>query len=177
MFTNEKVETPYELKGQTMASEHLWDNWMEEMGIIPMYITKPDFYTALEQGVVDGMGNAIDNIIPGGLEKVTKYIIQPGVFQGNGVHIINLETWNNLPSDLQDLIMDIQIEIEGEMEEYFDKLLGDQMQLCLDAGMELIKFSPEDAKYYRDLAYETEWEVNLEKYPEIAAKMQELTSK
>ena len=71
------------------------------------------------------------------------------------------------------------IENEKEYVPHFVQLAKDERQLMLDAGMEAIEFSPDDTKWYVDLAYSAGWDAvvkNIEP-PELGLKLKELQTK
>ena len=47
----------------------------------------------------------------------------------------------------------------------------------LDAGVKVSTFSPEDAKYLRDLLVRVEWAAYEKDWPEMAAKLKPLLTK
>ena len=55
-----------------------------------------------------------------GLQEVTKFMIEPGVFQMEPATMINLDRWKKIPKDLQDLLLDVIQEYEyiGTMRNY-----------------------------------------------------------
>ena len=87
---------------------------------------------------------------------------------------MNLDSWNQLPPHLQDLVMDVVIELEPEQrdrdaakdEEYFQKFL--------DAGVQPIEFSPADAKWFLDTAYNSMWNRILEVHSVEGSRLKEM---
>ena len=68
-----------------------------------------DVYTALQTGVIDAaeIGNAFGNFALG-IQEITKYWTFPGMQQLTQVssHFINLDLWNELPADIQWIIVE-----------------------------------------------------------------------
>ena len=58
-------------------------------------------------------------------------------------------------------------------EQWVDKVAAEKQRLR-DGGATFITFSPEDAAWWTKSAFNTEWEVYMEKYPELSAKFKEL---
>ena len=67
------------------------------------------------------------------------------------------------------------IQLEKDMIDYFTEVEDDARQKMLDAGVEYIKFSPADAKWYVDTAYQVFWDVLLERCPDTAPRLRELS--
>ncbi len=177
IFTNKRVETPSELAGQMLAAELLYAGFPEALGVVPMAIPDDELYTALERGVVDGFVNPIDQVLYAGYQEVVKYMIDHPYYKTNGMQIMNLDTWNSLPKHLQDLVMEVMIEVEADQGPFYTGIRETDRQGLIDAGVELITFSPADAEWYINLAYDSIWDLEMEKNPEHAAKMRELLTK
>ncbi len=64
-----------------------------------------EVYTAVERGVVDGFAlSTVGMIVDAGLYEVTKYTIDHPFLNTNFVVIMNLDSWNRIPKNLQDLL-------------------------------------------------------------------------
>jgi TRAP-type C4-dicarboxylate transport system substrate-binding protein len=88
------------------------------------------------------------------LYEVCKYFINQTFYEsGNLVSIMNLKKWNSLPKHLQKLMIDAIIDLEPQIYEIFARDQAAAKQKLIDNGMVPINFSPEDAKWYRNLAY------------------------
>jgi len=172
---NKKVVTPYDLAGTRIAaSVPKWEKAWAELGVAFSVIPASECYTAMERGVVDGYNYPLENHVDMGLHEITKYVIDHGFFCDNVVQFMNLDTWNSLPPDMQDLVKEVQIEIEQEVEDMYWDQLEVARQKCAEAGMEFIKFSPTDADWYLDVFYSNEMEDQIEDFPEVAPRLAEL---
>ncbi len=70
---------------------------------------------------------------------------------------MNLDSWNRLPKDLQDLLTDVMMEVEKEITLFFDKEESDAYKKILNAGVKPIKFSPADEKKFYNTVYGAFW--------------------
>jgi len=111
MSKNRKVVEAIDYKGLTFRGD----------GYGPLVLQEPEFqasgvmlatgdvYTALQTGVIDAceIGNAFGNYALG-IQEITKYWTFPGMQQLCQVssHIISLDLWNELPSDIQWIIVE-----------------------------------------------------------------------
>ena len=88
---------------------------------------------------------------------------------------MNLDRYNSLPEHLQKVIDQAYLDLEKIAAAMGAKIVDDaKKQLIGEGGMTPITFSPEDAKYYVDIASTTRWEFLYEQYPEWAPKIFEL---
>ena len=111
MSKNRQVVEASDYKGLTFRGD----------GYGPLVLQEPEFqasgvmlatgdvYTALQTGVIDAceIGNAFGNYALG-IQEITKFWTFPGMQQLCQVssHIISLDLWNDLPSDIQWIIVE-----------------------------------------------------------------------
>ncbi len=121
---------------------------IKEIGAAPVVMGGGDIYTALERGVIDGFGWSWIGIMKSGWYEVAKYVIDPPFGNGNQALLVNLDTWNRLPEDMQGLLTDIQIQLEHDMIPHFTNIYEEIMKEAATYGVQQIQLSPEDSKLY-----------------------------
>lgn len=109
-FTNNKreVRTPADLKGlkiRTMENEIHMAAW-KLLGANPTPMAFGELYTALQQGTVDGQENPFELIYATKFYEVQKYVTKTQHIYSAYVPLINLDFYNNLPSEYQTIITD-----------------------------------------------------------------------
>ena len=124
---------------------------------------------ALQSGVIDAAEWVGPwNDLAFGFHKVAKHYYGPGFQEGGGSGelMINLNAWNQLPKDLQDIVYAAASTISNRTHsEYFAKNAGSLPVLLEEHGVQLHSF-PDDviqAMYYlsEDVVAETESEGEL----------------
>jgi TRAP-type C4-dicarboxylate transport system substrate-binding protein len=176
MATNKKVARPQDLAGQKMGTGTIAPNFMKQLGIAP--VKTRELYTGTERGVIDGYAQPITPIYAMSLHEVTKYIIDRPFFTADIVTIMNLDAWNRLPKHLQDLLLDVQASHERDWPAEYSKMRARDWQAIMKTGkMEVIKFSPDDERWFFESAYEAEWNYLIKKYPELGPKLKAVLSK
>jgi len=88
--------------------------------------------------------------------------------------LINLDKWNSIPKDLQDLMIEVYAEMERDWDQKWVDLNAENLQVLRDYGTEFIEFSPEDGKWYVDTANEALGGRLLGLAPETAPALLEL---
>ena len=176
-FTNKKIEKIEDFKGLNIRVMSLYAPFTKALGASPITMAPPDLYNALERHIVDGFMFPPFGITSFAWQEVTKYKIEPEVFQAEPATLVNLDTWNKLPKHLQDLLSDV-----AKIMEYWGPadcawLKVEEEYLTAKAGMQTISLPEKDAKVFYDLAYETTWKKVLEEAPEYGAKLRPLLSK
>lgn len=176
IFTNKPVKRPQEMAGQKIRTSATYEPFVKMIGAVPITIPGAEVYTALERGVVDGYAWSVLGNISMGWPEVCKYIIEPKIYAMNLENLINLDTWNKLPKPMQTLMANLMIENEEKYEKVFMELGEKELKAMQDKGMKFVKFSPEDTKWYVDMAYKAGWDEVIKKSPELGAKLQKLLS-
>jgi len=148
--------------------------YLDSVGGTLTIIPTPDAYTSLERGVVDGFVWPLVNSINLSFYEVADYVLDPPFMAGNAYFIMNLDAWNNMPGNLQDLLMGILMDQRKQYQVDWDKQVAATRQKALDNGMEFITFSEADAKAYFDGIYVETWEWAEKQYPDVAPKLRSL---
>ncbi len=169
-----------DFKGKKIASaSQLYVSFIKSLGAVPVTLPEAETYSALERGLVDAVVTSTSIVKGYSLFEVTKYQIDHPFFPAaNSVLLVNKDVWDKLPKDLQDLMNTVMMETEQEMVAFFAQQIKDENQLSRDKGLQFVSFSPEDAKWYTDMAHESTWQKVKEKVsPEMYAKLREALKK
>lgn len=126
-----------------------WQSW----GCNPTPVTFSELYIALQQGLVEAQENAYDTIVASKLYEQQKYIINTHhVIMWSGMYM-NLNFYNSLPADYQELVNWVVAEIyEPFLYEESIKANDAALQTMKDAGLEVIDFTAEDLAKMREAA-------------------------
>lgn len=106
IVSNKKIASIEDFQGLKIRSFGIGAKWFESMGASPVFLGGSEVYTALSTGVVDAVrwGSPSQNIKLG-LQEVGKYYIQPSPMPSpNNNILINMDAWNALPADLQEML-------------------------------------------------------------------------
>lgn len=176
LWTKKKPEKLDDLKGLKMRTAALYDKMMRGLGMIPVTINQPDVYTALEQGVVDGLGWPSFGVRSAGWTRHVKYVIDlPFYGSSNVVALMNLDRWKKLPPDVQKTILDTTADFEPKMVSYFQDLEQKEWK-DLENSVTRVKFSAAENKKYLDTAYEVEWAaIGAKVSPGLLAQLRKTT--
>ena len=176
IFTNKAVKRPQELKGQKIRVSATYEPFVKRLGAVPVTIPGSDIYTALERGTIDGYAWSILGNVQSGWVDVCKYILEPRIYQMNIEALINLKTWQKLSKHLQKILTDCMIKNEKEYSKIMAGIAEKEYKEMQKRGMKVIKFSPEDTKWYVDLAYEAGWDEIIKQNPKLGPKLKKLLS-
>ena len=136
-----------------------------------------DVYTALENGTVDGYAwSCLGNIQQGWVE-VCKYMLEPRLFQMNVEALMNWKAWEKLPENAKKLLVEEMKANEKQYAKVMTDLGEKEIVELRKKGQTMIKFSPEDTKWYVDLAYKSQWDEVATHAPELGPKLREMLTK
>lgn len=117
------VKTPADLKGikiRTMENPiHL--AFFKAVGANPTPMSWGELYTALQQGTVDAQENPYAMIVDGKFYEVQKYVSETGHVFSFEVLIANKKFMDNLPADLNALVVKSAREATLKQREYMDE--------------------------------------------------------
>jgi len=177
-WSNIPVERPQELVEQKIAAQAAWEPGVRAWDAVPIFVVPMDLYTAVERGLIEGFILSVVDTTVRSLQEVVKYVIDVPLFSCNVVCYINLDTWNQIPSHLQALMVDIFAEVEVEVYNWYAEEEPKARKVAEDAGVEFITFSAEDAKIFRERVLEAGWEEFRPKVsPEVYTKMRDFLKK
>jgi len=179
IYTNVKPMEPYSsFQGQKLrVAPHLLP-WVEALGASSTYVPIPDVYTALERGVIDGVGYSWYGLTDFGWHEVLKYAVDHTVYYQSLVFLVNLDSWNKIPQDLQQIMIDTMIDTEKWAADFHKEMAEKERQTMVDAGVEFITFSPADAEWYVKQAYDALLaSIEKDASPEYFSQLRELVDK
>ncbi|MFC2013612.1 TRAP transporter substrate-binding protein DctP [Chloroflexota bacterium] len=156
IWTTEPFDNILDLNGKLIRMmTGPYDGFFNILGITRVDIPIPEVYSALQQGVVDGAGQPMASAVSMRWTEVLKYCLDEPILLPNGVlTIMNLNTFNKLPKNLQDVLYEVQLEYESYMQEHFIKLDEEMRgQAETEFGVTFVKPSAADSKWFQEAGY------------------------
>jgi TRAP-type mannitol/chloroaromatic compound transport system substrate-binding protein len=102
-----EIRSPADLVGLKMRISGLGGDVIQRAGAVAVSLPGAELYTSLSTGVIDATEwNGPFNDMAFGLHEVARYYYYPGWHEPGPCleAVINLEAWNELPEDLQELV-------------------------------------------------------------------------
>ncbi|HOG14592.1 MAG TPA: TRAP transporter substrate-binding protein [Synergistales bacterium] len=148
------VKTPADLKGikiRTMENPiHL--AFFKAVGANPTPMSWGELYTALQQGTVDAQENPYAMIVDGKFYEVQKYVSETGHVFSFEVLIANKKFMDNLPADLNALVVKSAREATLKQREYMDEEEAAFKEEVIQGGMTANSLTPEEKQPFVDAA-------------------------
>ena len=177
IFTVDKVETLSDLKGKTIRVMPLYAPFIESLGASPIIMPPTELYTALQRKVVDGYMWLDIGSVTFGWHEVVHFMVQPPIFRGEATVAINLDKFNQIPKDLQDVLNTTMEEMEVFGIQVEKDLLVKENEAMQKAGVEKVMLPPEDAGKIETMSQEVTWKLLEERAPDYAPQFRKLTRK
>ena len=177
LYTTVPVKTIADFKGLSIRVTPAYKAFVEAMGAAPVATDPGEVFTALERNMVKGYGWPSLGISDFGWDSVTKFVIEPAFYQVDVMAILNINAWNKLPKNIQDLLTASMQEVEKEAQQHFATLITQDRDNLKKKGIQEIKLSAEEAGKYLETAYDASWKEVLKKDAQLGAQLRDLLSK
>lgn len=147
-----------DLSGVKLRSQPIYREFFDALGATSVSVPVPEVYTALERGVVDGIGWPLVAIRDLSWDEFLTHRIDPPFFQTDLVVIMNEDKWGSLSDEAKEILTAAAVEYEQESYDYYQQNIADTDRAVREAGMEVVEITGPAAERYLDMAFETAWE-------------------
>ena len=89
--------------------------FIEKLGAVGAPASPIDVYELLAKGTVDATVQSLGKYYEAKLWEVCKYLTNAEFISASAVSTINMDVWNKLPKDIQDIIIDESAKAEAEI--------------------------------------------------------------
>lgn len=158
MYAQEEVSGIGDLEGLKIRVPPLTRFFVEQIGAEPVTLPPGEIYLALERGTVDGFTwPYFDGFTNFGWQEVSEYVIAHPLYRdGTGINM-NLESWNGLSPDVQEIVLEAVRETQAWAQGWVSAAQASQLAGMKEEGMKVIEFSPEEAERWRETADAALW--------------------
>lgn len=176
IWTKEPAESPEDLSGRIFRTSPIYEPLLAELGAEGTAVDSGEVYSALDTGVVDGVVYLVSHVVADSLYEVLDYRMGPEFFhKSNVVMAMNLDKWNSLPPDLQEILEESQYEVELEISEQREQTNAEEWEEAQSQGIEDMNWSEEDSAALYEAVQTRAWERMEEVMePEVARELREL---
>lgn len=144
------VRTPADIKGLKVAATGWYITLADVLGATPVALPGPERYMALERGVIDGSWDLYAGMFAMKIIEVTNNYLEADFGDSSGIAIMNKDTFNALPPDIQKVFLDNREFAEQE----WLRMGTEETKMGLNAarkrGHTFITLTPEEKKLWDD---------------------------
>jgi TRAP-type C4-dicarboxylate transport system substrate-binding protein len=148
----------FDLQGLKVRGPSIYRPFYDTQGITAVNVQVPEMYSALERGVIEGIGFPLMGLTNFGWEKQVKYRLMPGFWQGDIALVANLDTWKKLDGKQKDLLQKSAVDTERKAHEFFQQESRREEQKLAAAGMKDLQPSAAEGRKYAAAAHDSLWE-------------------
>jgi TRAP-type C4-dicarboxylate transport system substrate-binding protein len=176
IYLNKKIDKA-DLKGMKVRGTSVYQAFVERLGGTLVTTPPADAYTAVERGVVDGLGWPLWGIEAWGWHKILKYRIEPGFYSADVSVLVNLDRWKKLTKPQQGVLTRAMMALEEEFPKTRAQNDEEARKIQASAGVQTIRLEGAEAEKWLKAAETAGWEDVLKKDPENGPKIRALTTK
>lgn len=176
IYLNRPVDKA-DLKGLKVRASPITRPVVEALGATAITSPPSEIYTMLERNTVDGFTWPAQGVFDFSWQRVTKYRLEPGVYNGDLVILANATRWKALSEPQRRLLQEVALQIEGENRAFYAASLEEEKKKQAAAGMRPISLPEAEAKRVAQVAREQGWAVVLKNSPESGPRLRQLLSK
>ena len=147
-----------DLQGWKIRGASIYRPFYDTQGITTVNIQVPEMYSALERGVIEGIGFPIIGMVNLGWDKQLKYRVLPAFWQGDHSIIANLDAWKKLDPKQRQFLQNTVIETERKAHAFFQEESKREEQKLVASGMKDVQPSAAEGRKYAANAHNSLWE-------------------
>lgn len=152
MTANREIHTPADMSGlkiRVMENNIQLATW-KALGANPTPMAFNEVFTALQQGTIDAQENPVELIYDNKLNEVQSYLIMTKHMYNPLVLAMNLEKFNSLPDEFQQIVLDAAreaTEYERTTAPQYEQQALDA--IAKDATTQIIELTPEETAQFQ----------------------------
>jgi len=148
-----------DLKGMKLRVPPLTRYFVHAAGAESVTLPPSEVFLAMDRGTVNGFTWPVaDGFTNYGWQTVTKYMVDEPMYRsGTGIDM-NLDKWNELSEEQQQILLDAVAKTQEWTRGRFADAQEEQEKKMLEAGMEKLTLSDEEAERWTKLSQDTLWE-------------------
>ena len=177
-FKNKKPMSIEDFKTVSIGTAAGSKDAVEAWGVTPTNVMVPENYEALNSGIVDAIaGQPLSGALANGWESLVSYVVDHPYYQSTTMMIMNLDKWNSLPADLQEIFTQTVADGELAIVKFHDENEVNFRKQIEDAGAEFYKLPPDVADWFLTQAYDAVWAAYEKNNPTVIPEMRARVNK
>lgn len=154
IYVNQEISSVEDLEGLRLRSSPLYNAFFEALGISITSTPAPDVYTALERGVVAGLGWPYWGVQDLGWDEFLVTRVDPGFYNVAINILINNDTWAGLTDEERGILEESVTWLEAELPAFVAEQDARNLAAQQEAGITPFDAGPEFAVMAADIYWE-----------------------
>jgi TRAP-type C4-dicarboxylate transport system substrate-binding protein len=157
-LTRTPINSLADMKGRKIRSLPLYDPLIRALGGSPTTIAPAEVFTALENGVVDGLGWSDFGIIEFRFNEKTNFRLTPTFYGARTAFVVGPQAWARLPAPIQKALTDATKDAELAVEKHYLGRHAEEQKKLSELGMKTTALSAAEGKTLKDTANQVMWD-------------------
>lgn len=165
LISRTPIRTIDDLKGKKVAASGVSAEIVKGLGGVPLAMSPAEQYEGLLRGTVDAICAPPDAVQSFKFYEGGKYYTKVQISPRMHPVVMNKDTWNKLPADIQKIFTDMVPELHAvAYDTIMNQTAGAAWKAMADAGVEIITFSAADEAKAQQVraAYADKWAADME---------------
>lgn len=145
-----------DLSGIQMRSTPAYREWFEALGANNVMLQTAEMFTAMERGVVRGLGWPAISFTDIGVHSFLNYRVAPPVWQLDLVIMMNAGKWDSLSQEARDVLTQSVIEHEKATQNAFAAVAEAELKILEESGITTVEVA--DPAKHRAFAHDLVWQ-------------------
>lgn len=175
LFLKKPLSKP-DLAGLRIRGIPIYRDFFQSMGASVLTIAPGEVYTALERGVIDGVGWPVSGLFDLSLNEHLKARVEPGFYNTEVGVLVNQNSWKKLNDKQRAVLTSAALWME-DLNLQNAKLWDEEKKRQAAAGIQAINFSPAEAASFSKKANDTIWASINQRSPEHGPKLRQLLTR
>jgi TRAP-type transport system periplasmic protein len=177
LISKKQINTKADWNGLlTHSISPLMGNIIQSLGGAPVSMPFSDAYQGLQKGVVEASVVSTSQMVTFKMYEVAKYLDTCYLAPSAAVITINLDVWNKMPKDIQDLMMTCGQTASKSTNDYFIKSTKEFEKTLADNGMTVTAVPAAERKIWAAAVKPYVDELYSKMDPAFAAKVKEISA-
>lgn len=146
------VLTPDDMKGIKIRvfESQMYVDMFETMGALPTPMAMSEVFTALQQGTIDGVENAVVQMYASKYQEVIRYMTITEHTYNPQIVTMRLDKWNKLTEEQQQIIQQAAIECRDYNRQLAAEKTGEYLEKMIEQGVEVTYLTPEQKEKFKE---------------------------
>jgi TRAP-type C4-dicarboxylate transport system substrate-binding protein len=145
LYTNKEVRGLSDLRGMKIGAAGANLNWINGSGAVPVNTSLNEVYQSLQTNVIQGTIQPTDSCYNLKVPEVAPYLLEANfnVLPFNSI-TINLNKWNSLPKEIQDILAEVGKDYENREPEYIAEVYARDVEKMKAEGVKVYTLPREE---------------------------------
>lgn len=173
IFLRNPVGESGDLSGRKIRGSLTYKGIVEMLGGVLTVLPPSEIYTGLEKGLIDGAAWPIIGVLDYKWNEVAGYLLRPGFGVNYEPIFMNLNAWNNLSPEDQQILLDVSKKVEESWYEVSPSVWQEEEKQLLEKGMQITEMGDDQKAKLRQAWSDGLWALSAEKNAEATKELRD----